>query len=61
MHFQIYRDSSAEYRWRLRAANNETMADSAEGYKRKSRAVAAVLKIKEAIFSDAVPIIEQLG
>jgi len=46
MHFQIYRDSSAEYRWRLRAANNETMADSAEGYKRKSRAVAAVQKIK---------------
>lgn len=61
MHFQIYRDAAAEYRWRLRAANNETIADSAEGYKRKSRAVAAVLKIKTAIFNDAVPIIEQLG
>ncbi len=34
--FQIYRDSRGEYRWRLRAANGEIIADSNEGYIRKS-------------------------
>lgn len=33
--FQVYKDKSGEYRWRLRADNNETIADSAEGYKKK--------------------------
>ena len=30
--FQIFQDRSGEYRWRLRANNNEIIADSAEGY-----------------------------
>ena len=34
--FQISRDSAGEYRWRLRAANYETIADSVEGYVKKS-------------------------
>ena len=34
--FQIYRDSQGEYRWRLRAANGEIIADSNEGYIRRS-------------------------
>ena len=34
--FQIFKDKAGEYRWRLRASNNEIIADSAEGYKRKS-------------------------
>lgn len=34
--FQIFQDRAGEYRWRLRADNNETIADSAEGYVRKS-------------------------
>ena len=34
--FQIFKDSAGEYRWRLRADNNEIIADSAEGYKAKS-------------------------
>ena len=34
--FQIFQDKKGEYRWRLRANNNETIADSAEGYVRKS-------------------------
>lgn len=33
--FQMYKDGKGEYRWRLRADNNETIADSAEGYKAK--------------------------
>ena len=34
--FQIFTDSAGEFRWRLRANNNEIIADSAEGYKAKS-------------------------
>ncbi len=34
--FQIFKDKAGEFRWRLRANNNETIADSAEGYKAKS-------------------------
>src|SRR5690349_1561731 len=32
LQFQFYQDSAREYRWRLRAANNRIVADSAEGY-----------------------------
>ncbi|WP_298953783.1 DUF1508 domain-containing protein [uncultured Methylobacterium sp.] len=35
MRFEIYRDSPGQWRWRLRAANGETIADSAEGYVRR--------------------------
>ncbi len=35
-HFELYKDKAEEYRWRLRAGNNEIIADSAEGYINKS-------------------------
>jgi uncharacterized protein YegP (UPF0339 family) len=34
--FQIFKDRGGEYRWRLRADNNETIAGSSEGYKSKA-------------------------
>ena len=39
---QIYCDARREWRWRLVAANGRTIADSGEGYKRKSGALRAV-------------------
>ena len=33
--YTIYRDMRGEYRWRLKAPNGRTLADSGEGYKRK--------------------------
>lgn len=33
--FEVYLDTSREYRWRLRANNHEIVADSSEGYKDK--------------------------
>ena len=30
--FEVYRDKSGDWRWRLRAANGRIVADSAEGY-----------------------------
>lgn len=32
MNAQIYKDASGEWRWRIRAANGKTIADSGEGY-----------------------------
>lgn len=34
--FQIFKDSGGEYRWRLRADNNQIIANSGEGYVNKS-------------------------
>jgi len=34
--FQIFKDGKGEYRWRLRAGNNEIIATSGEGYKAKA-------------------------
>jgi uncharacterized protein YegP (UPF0339 family) len=36
MKFEIYKDEFNEWRWRLKARNGKIVADSAEGYKRKS-------------------------
>ena len=45
-HFEIYRDTAHDWRWRLRAANGRIVADSAEGYASKrnvNRAITAML------------------
>lgn len=34
--FVLYKDNKGEWRWRLLAANQKVIADSAEGYKQKS-------------------------
>ncbi len=36
MKFEVFQDKANEYRWRLRADNNEIIADSSEGYVNKS-------------------------
>ncbi len=35
MRFELYRDSSGEWRWRLRVDNGNVIADSGEGYARR--------------------------
>ena len=45
--FQIFTDRAGEFRWRLRADNNEIIADSAEGYKAKSDCEHGVDLVKE--------------
>lgn len=32
---QVYRDMTGEFRWRLKAANGRTIADSGESYTRR--------------------------
>jgi len=45
MKFIIYKDRKGEYRWTLEARNGKKIADSAEGYKRKTQVVKMVNKI----------------
>lgn len=40
--FVLYVDRAGEYRWTLRAANNEPIADSAEGYLTRASCVEAI-------------------
>ncbi|GAI67558.1 unnamed protein product [marine sediment metagenome] len=45
--FQIYTDRAGEYRWRLRADNNEIISDSGEGYVNKSDCRHGIELVKE--------------
>jgi uncharacterized protein YegP (UPF0339 family) len=46
---EVYRDKKREWRWRVRAANGRVLADSGEGYKRRSDAVRGVRRTREII------------
>jgi uncharacterized protein len=48
MKFHIYKDSAGEWRWRLKAANGRTIADSGEGYSTKSNCRRAVNELSGA-------------
>ena len=45
MHFRIYKDKAKEYRWTLYARNGRIIADSSEGYKRKTAVSKAIARI----------------
>jgi uncharacterized protein YegP (UPF0339 family) len=40
--FHVYKDKSGEFRWTLKAANGEPIADSNEGYKQKASLLHAI-------------------
>jgi uncharacterized protein YegP (UPF0339 family) len=48
MWFQLYRDRSNEWRWRLKAQNGRIIADSAEGYINKNDCLNAIRLVKSA-------------
>jgi len=39
---EVYRDASRDWRWRLKAANGRIVADSGEGYRRKSSMIRGI-------------------
>jgi len=47
MRFIVYKDRSSEWRWRLLAANNKTIADSAEAYQNKQDCLNAIGLVKQ--------------
>src|SRR5262245_9987477 len=52
--FEVYQDAAKEFRWRLKAANNEILATSGEGYKAKADAKRGVELIQEGVTKDSV-------
>ena len=44
--FHIYKDSSGNYRWRLKARNGQTVASSGESFSSKSAARTAAENVK---------------
>lgn len=46
MYFEIYKDRSAQWRWRLKSANHKTIADSAESYWTRTGAEAGINLVK---------------
>ena len=47
MYFQVYQDTRNEWRWRIKAANNETIANSAESYRNKEDCIHGVNLVKQ--------------
>jgi uncharacterized protein YegP (UPF0339 family) len=45
--FEIYKDKSGEYRWRLTHTNGQIIADSGEGYTTKVNAIHGINSVKE--------------
>jgi uncharacterized protein YegP (UPF0339 family) len=46
MKYCIYKDGNGEWRWRLKAANHKTIADSGEGYTNKKDCEDAIKLVK---------------
>jgi uncharacterized protein YegP (UPF0339 family) len=55
MYYEIYRDGQGYWRWRLRAANHETLA-SGESYVNKADCTRAIVLVKG---SNPAPVIER--
>jgi uncharacterized protein YegP (UPF0339 family) len=58
--FEVYKDRSGQYRWRLRSMNKQILATSGEGYKDKRDCLAAVESVKKAA-AEAPVVEEQAG
>jgi uncharacterized protein YegP (UPF0339 family) len=52
--FELYKDAKGEFRWRLVAANGQTIATSGEGYKAKDSAKADIESVKKNAATAAV-------
>ena len=46
MHFELYKDSLGHWRWRLKAANGNILADSGEGYVNKTDCLHGISLVK---------------
>ena len=47
MYFQYYLDARGEWRWRYRAANIETIANSSEGYSTRQACLYSISLVKQ--------------
>jgi uncharacterized protein len=44
--FEVYKDKSGEFRWRLKASNGQTIASSGEGYSSKKSCLDGIESVK---------------
>jgi uncharacterized protein YegP (UPF0339 family) len=51
-HYEVYKDTAGEFRWRRVAGNDEIIADSSEGYVSQANAERAV----DSINTDKLPV-----
>jgi uncharacterized protein YegP (UPF0339 family) len=47
MSFEIYKDASGEWRWRLKALNGQIIATSGEGYRNSADAKKAIELVRQ--------------
>ncbi len=52
--FELYKDNSGGFRWRLTHTNGQIIADSGQGYKAKEDAVKGISSVKENVPSAIV-------
>ncbi len=52
--FEVYQDGRGEFRWRLRANNNKTTADSGEGYSSRAGARQAAERVRTEVSSATI-------
>jgi uncharacterized protein YegP (UPF0339 family) len=45
--FEVYKDKSGEFRWRLIHTNGQMIANSGESYKTKENAMGGIKSVKE--------------
>ncbi|HZI24306.1 MAG TPA: DUF1508 domain-containing protein [Chryseolinea sp.] len=57
--FEIYKDKSKQFRWRLKASNGRIIAESGEAYKRKRELKASISNIEFWIKNYNCPIIDK--
>ena len=47
MNFHVYKDNAGEWRWHLKSANGQIIADSGEGYVNKQDCLNGINLVKE--------------
>ena len=54
MRFELYRDASGEWRWRLRVQNGNVIAESGEGYRHREDCEHAITLVKRSADASVV-------
>ena len=49
--YRVYEDAAGEWRWQLRAANNQIIADSGEGYRKRQDCLHAIALVKDSKYA----------
>ena len=56
--FEVYKDKSGQFRWRLRMQNTKVIASSGEGYKEKDSCLKAIESVKRVVADAPVKEVE---